>query len=703
MGKLHRRLNEKKDEIRLLTLLPKSRETGVVHCTLETKSLKAFTSEYRDFLSLPGVTDLSERKAISQWAQKRIVPELAGLAPLDRIHAVQPPSSRHRFTWGDYAALSYVWGDEHHTCTIILNGQQTEVTSNLAEALRAFCKEAEFEGGFKLWVDAICINQGDLDERARQVRRMREIYGSAWAVIAWLGEESHQSNSAIQLVRDLAVFSQAGCGEQLEASLRAEPDFLGQGCWLALQEFVERPYWYRLWIIQEIVMGASATWIRCGTSSIDWTSFCRGIAFLEEHLWLVKDELLEREILATRSQREPIWTITTLHLVYQDLSVLSEREEKGGDYLSFGRLLDIANSADCKDARDKVYALAGLISPCVAQQILPDYALAVPNIYAAVARTFIYTHDNLEPIREGNPWGPTNTPSWVADWQWDGRLRSSRTENQLWGPPWLSRQPDSNLPLYVPYRASGDTRHDASFSDNGLLLTCSGFIVDSISGLSARGKGYFDWSKGSIVQPEQWSSVYGDREATTEALYRTLVLDRVEGGKKASSRHSAILHLPSTFKSGRRQFTKRGWNWLAGQEAYYFRWEMFRAANRDFQLGEDRLGEFFTDKIPSTASEYDFTEAYSCFDRSSQRRRFITTRNGYMGWAPDNIYGTNSAQTKQGDLIAILFGCSTPIAIRPYGLHFQVIGEAYVQGLMDGEAMEFLETGRFHTQSFTFC
>jgi hypothetical protein len=49
MGKLHRRLNEKKDEIRLFTLLPKSRGTGVVHCTLETQSLKAFTSEERTF------------------------------------------------------------------------------------------------------------------------------------------------------------------------------------------------------------------------------------------------------------------------------------------------------------------------------------------------------------------------------------------------------------------------------------------------------------------------------------------------------------------------------------------------------------------------------------------------------------------------------------------------------------------------------
>ena len=62
--------------------------------------------------------------------------------------------------------------------------------------------------------------------------------------------------------------------------------------------------------------------------------------------------------------------------------------------------------------------------------------------------------------------------------------------------------------------------------------------------------------------------------------------------------------------------------------------------------------------------------------------------NGYLGWAPDNIYGSEEDQTRKGDLIGIIFGCSTPIVIRPHGKLFKVVGEAYVQGLMDGEAME---------------
>ena len=68
-----------------------------------------------------------------------------------------------------------------------------------------------------------------------------------------------------------------------------------------------------------------------------------------------------------------------------------------------------------------------------------------------------------------------------------------------------------------------------------------------------------------------------------------------------------------------------------------------------------------------------------------------------------NIYGGDAEQTRVGDAVAILFGCGTPIIIRPLQTYFQVIGEAYVQGLMDGEVMEMLDKGKLESRSFTFC
>ena len=124
---------------------------------------------------------------------------------------------------------------------------------------------------------------------------------------------------------------------------------------------------------------------------------------------------------------------------------------------------------------------------------------------------------------------------------------------------------------------------------------------------------------------------------------------------------------------------------------------------RDFPLGEDRFDDFFSEEVPPDASEFVYTEAYSCFDRSCKKRRFMTTHRGYLGWAPDNIYGSSDEQTREGDLVAIVFGCSTPLVIRPFGDCYQVLGEAYVQGLMDGEVIAALEVGQCATQSLTFC
>jgi len=350
-----------------------------------------------------------------------------------------------------------------------------------------------------------------------------------------------------------------------------------------------------------------------------------------------------------------------------------------------------------------VYGLIGLMSVDVAKKIVPDYTIDPHEVYTEASKAFIQTYESLDPLREANPWGPTGTPSWVADWTWDdGRLSLARIENRLWGPTWLSGNSIPDASVYKPYEAAGGSTCEITFTESR-LLTCNGFVADSITGLSARGRGYQAWSRSTIIQAKQWTSIYGNNAETSKALFRTLVADRVGGGRKACDRHAAILNLPSTFKAAEPQFKRRGWTWLAWQEDYYFRWERWRKANENFDLGDRRLDDFFSNEIPIDASEHDFTEVYACFDRTCQKRRFAITENGYMGWVPDNIYGSSCDQTREGDLIVILLGCSTPIVIRPYGRHFQVIGEAYIQGLMDGEGIAFLRNEKVEKRSFTFC
>ncbi|KAH7093451.1 heterokaryon incompatibility protein-domain-containing protein [Paraphoma chrysanthemicola] len=700
---LYSPLNAKENEIRLITILP-GQHWDKIECYLRTFSLERVDLAYQTFVASKGHKSLRDPAALERWTEHQLPSSLAKLKPLERVHSTQPSRELHRFIWGDFVALSYVWGDKDNTREIVVNKHKMQVTASLEQVLRGFRSAGKFSGRCRIWVDALSINQADLEERAAQVQRMSDIYGVAWTVVADMGAASARSTAALSLVQDFATFRELSCEGEIEGLLRADPRALGTMNWLGLHELMQRPYWFRLWIIQELVMGGSRVWIRCGDAVLDWSTFCTGIGVLQEHLWLVKDQCLFNEVTAAAGNVASAWSTGSLHLVYRDLSHLNRRtaSEKARK-LSLGRLLDLACRSDASDPRDKVYALIGLMPLAAANLLQPDYTLPTAEVYTRATKAFMQALENLDSLREANPWGPTGCPSWVADWLWEGRALawSGRIDAPVWGPAYLFpwRTDNSN---YAPYNASRDSNPSAKFLTEN-LLRCRGFIIDTISGLSAREVTYFSWDTSSIHSPDHFKSAYGSHENTAEAISRTLIADRDAYGQKANARHTAILRLPSTFALAEPQFQARGWPWLAGQQGYYFRWSGFRNNNRSFRLGDTFFEDYFAEDIAADAEEIDVSGVYTCFDRSSQRRRFMTTTGGHVGWAPDNMHGGHDERTRVGDLIVILLGCSTPLAIRPCGEYYQVLGEAYVHGMMDSEAMDDLDRGKYKLEKFTFC
>lgn len=85
-----------------------------------------------------------------------------------------------------YETISYVWGDGKVRKPIVVNGSRIEVTVNLFSALRRFRRP---DTPRVLWADAVCIDQGDKNERSSQVRLMGRVYEECWQVLIWLGEE----------------------------------------------------------------------------------------------------------------------------------------------------------------------------------------------------------------------------------------------------------------------------------------------------------------------------------------------------------------------------------------------------------------------------------------------------------------------------------------------------------------------------------
>ena len=136
-----------------------------------------------------------------------------------------------------YEALSYVWGDPKETLPISINKHDLLVTVNLHAAL-SHLRDRCFER--IIWVDAVCINQADGEERGHQVQSMAKIYGQANRVIVWLGEEADNSDQALEDIR-----------------VAAEDEFMNspnnEKSQKAILKLLERPWFRRIWVRERIL------------------------------------------------------------------------------------------------------------------------------------------------------------------------------------------------------------------------------------------------------------------------------------------------------------------------------------------------------------------------------------------------------------------------------------------------------------------
>ncbi|KAG5811351.1 hypothetical protein H9Q74_006055 [Fusarium xylarioides] len=165
-----------------------------------------------------------------------------------------------------YHALSYEWREaSNDDPNITVNGHKVQIRRNLFDALRSIRKPTEDQ---KLWVDAICINQSNVDEKSEQVAMMGNTFTRAIGVITWLGPANDDSDLAMDLMSD---------AESLKASLPSFSKDSREG--KALSSICYRTYWGRVWIIQELYLARSFV-VWCGAKSIPGDTFERSLAAL---------------------------------------------------------------------------------------------------------------------------------------------------------------------------------------------------------------------------------------------------------------------------------------------------------------------------------------------------------------------------------------------------------------------------------------
>ncbi|KAJ4291859.1 hypothetical protein N0V90_009755 [Kalmusia sp. IMI 367209] len=331
-----------------------------------------------------------------------------------------------------FEALSYAWGDGE------ANAKLTVISDDSAMGLSALYVRPNLYNALKqlrdsqsertLWIDALCINQDDLQERNHEVKRMSQIYTLASKVIVWLGTENPDGSSA----RALDIFGFFGEQFELTAdwlllisplwasrnenktafpSAFADPQMIyalyrGQrkgvsplyteSDFRSIQEILTRSWWDRLWIWQEVLLGNHRTVVQCGSISLSWYYLRRSIAVF---------------IAYGQGLFGPSYTSALFRRRYSLCVGL-----KTSPLL---RLLDATHKTQYSEKHDRIYALLGLMSPEDRAHITVDYSVDLDHLFQSICVAIIWNTGLLEFFKycdlSDQRENPTK-PSWVPDW-----------------------------------------------------------------------------------------------------------------------------------------------------------------------------------------------------------------------------------------------------------------------------------------------
>ncbi|CAG8961338.1 hypothetical protein HYFRA_00013799 [Hymenoscyphus fraxineus] len=397
-----------------------------------------------------------------------------------------------------YEALSYTWGDPGTASTLNCEGASIPLTLNLQLALERLRRVGEVR---ILWIDQICINQDDIVERGQQVKLMGDIYRKAEVVDIWIGEEDEETQLAVRAVGHLmGCFTDAsendGNNEEFIPNVIQKLGllFVKSPSWIAARKIFERPYFRRMWIVQEVVLGNRCA-VMCGSHVMGWDELSKASFCLE----MDDEKLVEahRVVGMMRLLKSGSEERTLLHLLNQTYNLL------------------------CTNPKDKVYGILGLVSDVCEGEVVVDYSLSCQEIYIAVATLCIRKYSSLAVLCcVRNPQTLSGLPSWVPDWNTVSRVSQSlgfRTREK--------------------YLAGGRSSSRYRFSPNGFTLQVLGKKMDAVKILGAvmpgtevdedvRGAVYDTWE---ILA--QTVSPYPTGETYPTIFWRTCIADGQTRGK----------------------------------------------------------------------------------------------------------------------------------------------------------------------------
>lgn len=626
----------------------------------------------------------------------RILPTANPTAPLELelgVFSLQSDES-------NFQALSYTWEtpSESGVRDLTLCGRSHSVTSNLHAALRRLRQKQSTR---VIWIDALCINQNDLEERAAQVTLMRQVYSKAREVLIWLGDSIssvHRSAGDTSpepsqaghhphpfSVEDAKPFSWLVENANALAKSSSEDDALSafamlyllsidehwchkpifhvgadlryrlvpeyETSWSSLVKLFQMPWWTRLWVQQEFALARDAHFVvgnvvaPASLANDFYRSYANhlppGSCCHESVTWRMTSELWDD----IAQKRLAFWGSSFVRMMHISGARGSTKRNPG---TMLRELLWLLRTKGSTDPRDKVYGVLGLLPDVsfVGQDLLkPDYSLSVSQTFARCTQYLIESEKDLTALA-GPRTRRSDLPSWVPDFVPEDRR----------GALLFFRNISERISCTGLFNSAAGKGIDCSFS--GAELRTSGRRLMKVKAALPPFHDKIDYDDirrcRDLVRTTAATSTPSPRSGSAErlngALWRLTLRDTVVGGetnRRASAR-----------------------DWIC--------WNIFSV-----WLGE---------KDPSKRS----VMAASHPDFASMRKSFFVAMQFQSFFVTDDMHMGLGYEPRPGDEVWILAGGKVPFILRPatdgqgqgLGLRYTMVGDCFIEGIMDGELAE---------------
>ncbi|KAI6753909.1 hypothetical protein HG530_013085 [Fusarium avenaceum] len=554
-----------------------------------------------------------------------------------------------------FVALSYVWGDLNDTLPICVSGNTISATRNLHDVLQNLW-DSKFDQ--LIWIDALCINQEDLLERASQVALMGDIYSRALYVLAFLSPLSDSFDLGMDYIAQSAANPDLHYEPSISPHLTVRGfDARDEALRDSIIALFATPWWTRVWTVQEFILAQDVRF-QCGQRLMSCKTLQQGIKNLASHertcCWAERrpEDGYPRGYLDYPSKANSGLTLYTAALRMTNLiSILNTDPSEAQDLLG---VISLFRTRHCSDARDRVFGLSGLrLQTSKVKDTLPaDYTMSTATVYRNLAMMLIEKSQSLDVLSHVLH-GPslqkrtTGLPSWVPDW--DGAMES--------GYHLVYHQRMDRIGLF---NSSGDMKPYWKDSSSGFITT-QGLQIGLIRE-TAPGYPFTTSELGGKSLINAWRQLAGlpadlddlASEAMRSGSQESVFLNTLCGG----------IVIPP---------------WDVDTAMYvkvYQAWLTWFTHSKPASLPE---------KVKEAARNFDFLVT-----NASMGRQFITTEDGHFGFGPE--------LAQKDDHIVILPGGNLPYVLRRYsssndnGEAYEFIGDAFIYGAMAGEKVGSLES-----------